>query len=67
MWPSWMTHGSSPNQSNEERISISGNVSLNSENITRLRNPGWGDRLTDREKAVYKENVRKGKEEIFGK
>ena len=68
LFPSRLEHCVFPYYiSDDVRISISGNVSLNSENITRLRNPGWGDRLTDREKAVYKENVRKGKEEIFGK
>ena len=51
MWPSWMTHGSSPNQSNEERISISGNVMLGgkigqSEHLTESQLDNWSNKQT---------------------
>ena len=65
LFPSRLEHCVFPYYiSDDVRISISGNVSLNSENITRLRNPGWGDRLTNREKAAFSEKIQK---ERFGK
>ena len=57
LFPARMEHQVYPFYiSDDVRISISGNVSLNSEAVTYLRNPKWGDRLSKREQVELRKS-----------